>query len=255
MVDASSSVKVVALLIWDPSQVKVYEVPETVVSCTPHGVPDGTFVAVYEECENDVIVPVFVPVFVPVLVTDPVLVPVPEAGFGTGNCVELPSTWICPLVALVGMAMVWPEVVNGGPPGVKVVDPATKLVGLPVNGMPSIVYVDTGAAIVVLELMLLLPDDPETVELVLLPVTEAESEAVSELDNEVVLLLTWVWPSVALDEVVELLVTEVWPPDALDEIVEPLIIEVRPSVALNDPVEAIAVPVWVLVPEPESVPL
>ena len=35
--------------------------------------------------------------------------------------------------------MVWPREVNGGPPGVKVVAPATKLVGLPVNGMPSMV--------------------------------------------------------------------------------------------------------------------
>ena len=46
VVDASSSVKVVALLIWEPSQVKVYEVPETVVSWTPHGIPEATFDAV-----------------------------------------------------------------------------------------------------------------------------------------------------------------------------------------------------------------
>ena len=66
VVEGPVSTKVVGVLISDPSQVKVYEVPETVVSMTPQGIPDGTSVAVYEECENDdevVAVAVIVPVF------------------------------------------------------------------------------------------------------------------------------------------------------------------------------------------------
>lgn len=39
--------------------------------------------------------------------------------------------------------------VSGGPPGVSVVDPATRLVGLPVNKTPPIVYVDSAGAAVV----------------------------------------------------------------------------------------------------------
>lgn len=88
-------------------------------------------------------VPVLVPEFVPV-VPDPVLV----AAFGPGKSVAVPSTWICPPVALVRMAIVWPEVVRPRPPGVKVTVPATKLVGLPVKVIPSIVYVEGAAAFV-----------------------------------------------------------------------------------------------------------
>ena len=43
--------------------------------------------------------------------------------------------------------MVWPEEVRLVPPGVKVIVPATKLVGFPVNGIPSIVYVDNTPAV------------------------------------------------------------------------------------------------------------
>lgn len=47
--------------------------------------------------------------------------------------------------------MVWPEEVRLGPPGVNVTVPATKLVGLPVKSIPSIVYVAevTGAFVVI----------------------------------------------------------------------------------------------------------
>ena len=106
VVDEPISVIVVGPLIFDPSQVKVYVLLDTVVSMTPQGIPDGTLVAVYEEWENDVPVLVIVPVLVAVPVIEPVFVPVIEAVFELGKAVEVPSTWICPAVALVGIAIV-----------------------------------------------------------------------------------------------------------------------------------------------------
>ena len=151
---------VVGELILDPTQVKVYELPDTVVSMTPQGSPEGTLVAIYEvrEAPVPVIVPAYVPVPVPVMV--PVLVPVVEplipvpifvAVFRPGKEVVVPSTWICPLVALAGIAMVWPEEVRLGPPGINVMVPAIRLVRLPVKTIPSIVYVDevAGAFVVI----------------------------------------------------------------------------------------------------------
>lgn len=92
---------VVGELILDPTQVKVYGVLDTVVSMTPQGSPEGTFVAIYEV--RDTSVPVIVPEFVPVpvLVMVPVLVPafvpvVPApvfvAVFSPGKEVVVPST-------------------------------------------------------------------------------------------------------------------------------------------------------------------
>lgn len=184
VVDGPVSIMVVGVLILDPSQVKVYVLPDTVVSMTPQGIPEGTLVAMYEDCAEDV--PVIVPVLVAVPVIVPVLVPLPvtEAVLGLGRAVDEPSTWICPADALVGIAIVWPEEVNGGPPGVKVTVPATNEVGLPVSGMPSTVYVDKGAA-VVLTLAAVLVAEP-------LPVAELA------LGKAVVLPSTWICPPVAL---------------------------------------------------------
>ena len=92
---------VVGELILDPTQVKVYDVLDTVVSMTPQGSPEGTFVAMYEVRETPVLVnvPAFVPV--PVPVTVPVMVPafvpvvpVPVfiAVFSPGKEVVVPST-------------------------------------------------------------------------------------------------------------------------------------------------------------------
>ena len=159
---------VVGALIFDPSQVNVYVLLETVVSMTPQGIPEGTLVAMYEECENDVPVPVIVPVFVAVPVIEPVLVPVAEAVFGLGRAVDVPSTWICPAVALVGIAMVCPEEVSGGLPGVRVTVPATRLVGLPVSGTPSIVYVDSGLLVAVL-FCIIVPEAELAPEALLVP--------------------------------------------------------------------------------------
>lgn len=46
VVDGPISVKVVAALILEPTQVKVYDLLDTVVSMTPQGSPEATFVAV-----------------------------------------------------------------------------------------------------------------------------------------------------------------------------------------------------------------
>lgn len=48
-----------------------------------------------------------------------------------------------PPVALVGITKVWPEEVKAGPPAVRVVAPATRLVGLPINVIPSKVYAES----------------------------------------------------------------------------------------------------------------
>ena len=63
-----------------------------------------------------------------------------EAG-RVGNVVKVPSTLIAPDVADTGMENVWPDIVRGGAPGVRAAEtPATdRLVGFPVNGMPSMV--------------------------------------------------------------------------------------------------------------------
>ena len=45
VVDGPISVKVVGVLIWEPTQVRVYDLLDTVVSMTPQGTPEGTFVA------------------------------------------------------------------------------------------------------------------------------------------------------------------------------------------------------------------
>ena len=45
VVDGPISVKVVGVVTWEPTQVKVYDLLDTVVSITPQGVPEGTFVA------------------------------------------------------------------------------------------------------------------------------------------------------------------------------------------------------------------
>ena len=44
-------------------------------------------------------------------------------------------------VAVAEIAIVWPDKVNGMPPGVRVVLPSARLVGFPVKTIPSIVYV------------------------------------------------------------------------------------------------------------------
>ena len=109
-----------------------------------------------------------------------------DAVFGLGKLVEVPSTWICPAVALVGIAMVCPEEVSGVAPGVNVIEPATKLVGLPTNVIPSSVYVDKAAAeLLVLVLAGLLVDPPGPC-------------AVFGGGNAVVLPSTWICPPVAL---------------------------------------------------------
>ena len=74
-----------------------------------------------------------------VLVAVLVVAPVSVAALGEGKAVVLPSTWICPPVALAGIPTVCPAVVKGGSPGCKVTVPATRLVGLPVNVIPSMV--------------------------------------------------------------------------------------------------------------------
>ena len=63
-----------------------------------------------------------------------------EAG-RLGNVVKVPSTLIAPDVADTGMENVWPDTIRGGAPGVRAAEApaADKLVGFPVNGMPSMV--------------------------------------------------------------------------------------------------------------------
>lgn len=57
-------------------------------------------------------------------------------GGGFGNVVSDPSMLIAPPVADAGMARVWPEIVKGMPPGVRVVLPTARLVGFPVRRTP-----------------------------------------------------------------------------------------------------------------------
>ena len=61
----------------------------------------------------------------------------PELVRGPGKLVRVPSTLIWPPVADTGMENVWLDVIRGAPPGVKVVEPATRLLGLPVKPTPS----------------------------------------------------------------------------------------------------------------------
>lgn len=61
-----------------------------------------------------------------------------------GNVVKVPSTLIVPDVADTGMENVWPDIIRGGAPGVRAAEApaADRLIGFPVNGMPSIVYTE-----------------------------------------------------------------------------------------------------------------
>ncbi len=64
VVDGPTCVNVVGVLIFDPTQVKVYGLPERVETITPQGELDGTLVAEYTDSEVDafdVIWPVWVP--------------------------------------------------------------------------------------------------------------------------------------------------------------------------------------------------
>lgn len=114
---------VVGETILDPTQVNVYELLETVESMTPHGSPDGTFVAVYEVCETPVpvIVPAFVPVPAPVMVL--VLVPV----FGLLVSVPVPVMMLGMMVVLVLVLVLVPVpvVVAVFRPGKEFVVPST----------------------------------------------------------------------------------------------------------------------------------
>ena len=69
-------------------------------------------------------------------------------GYRLGRGVREPSTCITPPVALVAIAIVCLDELRGGPPGIKVAVPATKLLGLPINRIPFTVYVDQGIEMV-----------------------------------------------------------------------------------------------------------
>ena len=104
----------------------MYDDPDTVVSMTPQGMPEGTLVATYvvRETESDdavldalfeageVIEPVLVALFDAGPVTVPVFEPLPEAETvgvactGAGRAVVVPSIWTSPLVALAGITIV-----------------------------------------------------------------------------------------------------------------------------------------------------
>ena len=61
----------------------------------------------------------------------------PELVCGPGKSVRLLSTLIWPPVADTGMENVWLNVIRGATPGVKVVEPAIRLLALPVKPTTS----------------------------------------------------------------------------------------------------------------------
>ena len=63
---------------------------------------------------------------------------------GEGKAVNVPSTLIAPPLADVGIWKVWLEIVIAEPPAVKVQLAVARLVGFPVNAIPSMVYTEDG---------------------------------------------------------------------------------------------------------------